>query len=826
MDDAMRDVIVPAALALDSAEVGGKAAVLGALTRAGFDVPPFLAITPEAFAADGLRPAARARLRDQLGTLGSGPFAVRSSGREEDGASHSHAGQFLSLLDIPADGVEQAALKVWRSGNTEGVRAYRASRGLDPSGGAPAVIVQRLIRARAAGVAFSADPVTGRRDHMVVSAIAGLGDRLVGGEADGDDYTIDRTTGATVAGSANGVLSAADLAALRALADKVEQAQGRPQDIEWAFEGDRLFLLQARPITTKLQAAAIADPTLTIFDNSNIVESYPGLVSPLTYSFAQYVYARVYRTFVALLGVSDEAIRAHGAVFENMLGRLDGRVYYNLINWYRALALLPGFANNRGYMETMMGVGEPLPQAVAQTIGGQPAIGLARWREHGRVAKAGFGLLREAFRLRRTVRDFYARLDAALRVSAAAVDAMPLTALAAEYRRMESELLERWDAPLINDFLCMIAFGASRKLIERWAGAAGLELHNDVMIGQGDIVSAEPARRIARMGALIAGHPDVVASLANGDAAALQRHSALADEAASYIAKFGDRCAEELKLESIPLSEDPRALLLAIAAAARMTGAKTRAAGNADGIGTLFASRPLKRALVRWALRLAKARVRDRENLRFERTRVFGQARRLFVAMGRQLQACGAIDEPRDVFYLTVAEVLGAIEGFGTSTDLKSLVALRKAEMTGAEQRPDPPERVTITGAAIACNLVPSESKAPSTSSDEMRSATGCSAGKVRARARVVRDPRHESVAQGEVLVARHTDPGWIALFTNASAIVVERGSLLSHSAIVARELGIPCVVGLKGAMDWLATGEEIEVDGAAGTVRKCRDGV
>ena len=92
-----------------------------------------------------------------------------------------------------------------------------------------------------------------------------------------------------------------------------------------------------------MRPAPLADTTVTIFDNSNIVESYPGLVSPLTYSFAQYVYARVYRSFVALVGVDAASIRASGAVFENMLGRIDGRVYYNLVNWYRALALLPGF---------------------------------------------------------------------------------------------------------------------------------------------------------------------------------------------------------------------------------------------------------------------------------------------------------------------------------------------------------------------------------------------------------------------------------------------------------------------------------------------------
>jgi pyruvate,water dikinase len=139
--------------------------------------------------------------------------------------------------------------------------------------------------------------------------------------------------------------------------------------------------------------------------------------------------------------------------------------------------------------------------------------------------------------------------------------------------------------------------------------------------------------------------------------------------------------------------------------------------------------------------------------------------------------------------------------------------------MAAAAQRGDLPERLSVTGAAMTRGFV--GTKPADTGDERLRAATGCSAGTVRARARVVRDPRSETLERGEVLVARHTDPGWIALFANAAAIVVERGSLLSHSAIVARELGIPCVVGLKGAMDWIATGEEIEVDGAAGTVRK-----
>lgn len=554
--------------ATNPAVAGGKAAALATLVRAGFDVPRFLVVTPSAFAGDTLTDAARARLTQRLGEVGAGPFAVRSSGRDEDGGTHSHAGQYLTLLDIAADGVPEAVETVWRSGKSASLGAYRAARGLDGEDPGPAVIVQRLVPARVAGVAFSAEPASGRRDRMVVSAVRGLGDRLVAGEVDGDTYVLDRATKAKLSGPDAGALSEADLAALAALLVKVEAERGSPQDIEWAFEGTRLYLLQARPITTPLRPMPLDDPTVTILDNSNIVESYPGVVSPLTYSFARYVYARVYRAFVALLGVGPATISANAAVFDNMLARLDGRVYYNLINWYRALALLPGFSFNRAHMETMMGVAEPLPRDIADGLAPQPSRGLARLGELARMAGVGLSLAIAAVRLPRLIRRFQARLDGVLARPAAAIDGMPSTALAAEYRRIEAELLDRWDAPIVNDFLCMIAFGASRKLMERWAGPAGLELHNDIMIGQGDIVSAEPAQRIRRMGQLASARPDLVPRLAAGDRSALDELPALKAEVSAYLDRFGERCVEELKLESIPLTEKPGPLLAAIAAAA------------------------------------------------------------------------------------------------------------------------------------------------------------------------------------------------------------------------------------------------------------------
>ena len=792
--------------------VGGKAAALGRLIEAGFDVPAFFVI-PSGAAAEDLDAA--------LATLGPGPFAVRSSGLQEDGAADSHAGQFDSILNVAAADVRAAIEHVAASGAGAGVLAYRAGRGLGDEVDRPAVIVQVMVPADVAGVAFSADPVTGRRDRSVVSATPGLADQLVAGEIDGSSWWVD-ATGALVASTGDAtVLKPDELAQVVALAHKVAQAFGGPQDIEWAFAGGRLHLLQARPITSPLRAAPVADPGRAVFDNSNIVESYPGIVSPLTFSFASYAYARVYMSFVALLGVPAATVNANRTVFENMLVRVDARVYYNLGNWYRALALLPGYNLNRRYMETMMGVATPLPDDIAAQFDAAPLKGLARLREYARLASVAFGLVREGFRLPNTARDFRARLDRALAATTPArLEAMALTELATEYRQIESDLLDRWDAPIVNDFLCMIAFGASRKLLERWLGPQGGELQNDVLIGQGDIISARPAQLIRAMGAAAASDPALIAAL-EADDRGLVDASAIGPQVAAYIAEFGDRCTEELKLESVTLDEDPRALFAAVAASARRAAPAppARAHDPFARLNHAFRNKPVKRTIARGMLGWAKARVRDRENLRYERTRIFGRARRLLLAAGKQFHAHGLLDDPRDVFLLTIQEVLGAIEGFAATADLAGLANVRRAEAAAAATRDDPPERILVDGPAFTATSRVDTPVVVDTSTE--RSGTGCSAGRVRAVARVVRDPRTQSIASGEILVARNTDPGWIALFASASAIVVERGSLLSHSAIVARELGIPCVVGLSNACGWIDDGDTIEVDGASGLVRK-----
>ena len=318
-------------------------------------------------------------------------FAVRSSALDEDGSQHSFAGQLDTFLFVGEHDVCGKVAAVWRSGFSDRILQYRRQRGLTSSpSSAPAVLIQKMVDADVSGVAFSADPVSGRQSLAVVSAVPGLGTALVGGEAAADVFKVDRAgkivereiarknishvfDSATDEGVSAVTLSEAEgmkpslteeqAIAVARLARRAAQVFGRPQDIEWAIKGNELFLLQSRPITTLLH---LVDPegALNLWDNSNITESYNGITTPLTFSFARYIYEAVYRQFCVIMRVPKARIAANERTFARMLGLVRGRIYYNLLNWYRVLALLPGFTLNRRFMEQMMGVRESLPDEI------------------------------------------------------------------------------------------------------------------------------------------------------------------------------------------------------------------------------------------------------------------------------------------------------------------------------------------------------------------------------------------------------------------------------------------------------------------------------
>lgn len=795
----------------DQSRLGGKGAALARLGEQGFEVPAWFAVPPDASWSSG-------ELEEAILLLGPGPFAVRSSGTMEDGAGHSFAGQFESHLEVSATDVPGKIAAVRASASSEAIRTYCQERGL-PAPSAPTVLVQRMIAPRCAGVAFSADPVSGMRGMAVVSAVAGTGEKLVSGEVDGETWRINRS-GQIVERSQTGLLSESDAIAVSALARDCETACGRPQDIEWAIdEGGKLWLLQSRPITT---LGLTPDPgdTLRVWDNSNIAESYGGVTTPLTFSFARRIYESAYREFCTLMSVPRDRIERSDDVFPQMLGLIRGRVYYNLVSWYRVLALLPGFQLNRGFMEQMMGVREPMPDEIVQKIVAENTG--SRSADRRALVKTCFGLIRQLAGLRKQIARFQIRLDTALAAPSVPISHMSGEELVAHYRDLERQLLKKWDAPLVNDFFAMIFYGVLRSLCVKWLGDAGGTLQNELLLDGGDIISAEPPRLIMKMAALVATRPGLGEILAdpeirpNKKIAALRKLHELSTAFESYLTGFGDRCLEELKLESPTVRDDPSSLLISIGAMAQRPPApEARAPVVKDHSQALG---PLKRIIFNYVLRQARERVRSRENLRFERTRLFGRVRAILRELGHRLHADGVLDDAHDVFYLEIGEILAAWEATGTTTGLGMLAKQRQAEFAIHETSEAPPDRFQTRGPVHRQESF--ENTRPPDTAESSLTGSGACPGRVTGRVRVVLDPRGARLEPGEILVARQTDPGWVVLFPAAAGLLVERGSLLSHSAIVSRELRLPCIVSLPGITTTLKTGDLVEMDGALGTVR------
>lgn len=838
------------------APLGGKARALAALCDAEFPIPRWFVILPSACNPHDLTPSPelRGEIASALAKLcpNGEPVAVRSSASDEDGLQHSFAGQLESFLFVPPADVPEKVAAVWQSGFSDRIVAYRRENKLSATPQPPAALVQRMVNAETAGVAFGADPVTGRRGMAVVAAVYGFGTALVAGDADADTWHVDRngqiikreiadkrTAHRAAPGAPEGVVTAEvsrDLTTRPALTDgqivavaelvrRTGKHFGRPQDIEWAIERGQLFLLQSRPITS-LTGIADPDGVMQLWDNSNIAESYNGVTTPLTFSFARKVYEAVYLQFCKILRTPPAALERNAEIFPRMLALVRGRVYYNLLNWYRLLTLLPGFTANRAFMEQMMGVKEGLPDSVAGELA--KSTWRARWRDRIRFVGSIAALMRNHFTLSRQIRRFYARLDEALGPGRPDLEPLRPDELVSQYRDLERKLLTKWDAPLVNDFLAMIFHGVLGKLTKKWCGDQNGSLQNDLLCGEGGMISAEPAARVKKLAELARSDAVLANALRHESLAkinhAMARVPAFRDEYRAYLEKFGDRCLEELKLESPTLHDDPVLLLRSIGqfAARPAVGAAVNEGdirARAEGIvQSSLRGRPVRRLIFRWILRNARCRVRDRENLRFERTRLFGRVRALFVELGKRYHALDLLTDPRDVFYLELDEALGFVGGTVTSTDLKGLVALRKSEFQRYRDLPPPADRFETRGIVYQGHDFQGTSKADEIAGDRL-TGLGCCPGVVRGPVRVVTDPRQATLQSGDILVAERTDPGWIMLFPSASGLLVERGSLLSHSAIVAREMGIPAIVSLTGVTRWLKDGDWVEFDGSTGVV-------
>ena len=852
MTDALFDALFIPGVSADAGEavLGGKGWNLLRLRKHGFPVPSWIVLTDAAFDAEQncIVPALAARLAE--GGLTGKRFAVRSSAAGEDSADHSFAGQLETVLSVPPEGVADAVKKVRLSAFGPRVAAYCREQGLNMLTSA-SVIVQEMVDAAAAGVAFGCDMETGSRRGVSISAVFGLGEGLVSGLLDADTYYVqddgqirsriadkremlvdtDGDSRREVSPEARraAVLSEAQIRQLADTVRSISNKFGRIQDVEWAFDrAGALYILQTRPVTT---LANLPDPDgeEILWDNSNIVESYPGVTTPLTFSFIRGVYSEVYKRFCDMMGVEPSMIADNNDAFE-MLGLIRGRVYYNLKSWYKVLMLLPGYDLNAPFMERMMGVKEPLKV--------KPAIRPSRRNPHLRLVSTGCVMLKNLFTLEKQIRAFTEHFQRVIGpMEQSDFDCDGFEELTQSIRTLETEFLPAWQPPLINDFFAMIFYGLLGKLQSRWLPDADAALANNLLSGEGGMISAEPVARLRKLAKAIARDPELKTALERSDAeflGALEQRPGINADYRSYLEKFGDRCIGELKLETVTYRENPSMLLDILRSYVKSSENANTAPPDEKLLRTNAEAQaaralrwhPLRKLVFFHVLRRARKLVRNRENLRFERTRLFAQVRRIFLAFGRRLAMEGVLDSPRDVFYLEKEEILAWAAGTALTLDLRSLAALRKKEFDAFRAMPAPAERFSTRGAIPIGNdfsAAPGARPAEPAERKDGASLHGipCCGKKVRGIARVVADPTCTENLAGNILVALRTDPGWAPLFPVCKGVLVERGSILSHAAIVTRELGIPCIVGIAGLTEQIRDGDLIEMDPASGTVTR-----
>ncbi|SDG49581.1 pyruvate, water dikinase [Lentzea fradiae] len=802
------------------------------------------AAVTEAVLKTPLGPDVLAEIASAVDAVGAGPVAVRSSGLDEDGPRFSFAGQFDTFLNVEGlDAVAEHVRRCWAGAYSARALAYRLAHGLPPGGAGMAVIVQRLVVAEKSGVLFTANPMSGERAERVVSAVFGLGEGLVGGAVDADTvvldpagkvlqvtvgekrerYDPDASGGCRVTETATAVrdelaVTDAELRELVELAGRIEEARGAPQDVEWAIADGTLWVLQSRPVTAGLDEPG----ELHVWDNSNIIESFRGMTSPLTYSFARRVYQRVYEEYCRELKVPDAQLSQAQEWLPALLGYFHGRVYYNLLNWYRLVRLAPLYRLGRRSLELTLGVEESLDSELADEL--RPFTFGSRAEEIRVTARSRLRFASRFAMIERTgerfIEDFYRTYE---EFGATDYDALTADQVYRRYQALERTLVARWGRVAVLDAVIGLSFGTLQQLNRRWLPDAPMWFTWAVAGPANSVESAGPAHRIAELAAVVRADEELRRIVIETDPAHARKalldggHTAFVSDVDDYAARYGDRSLDELKLEAPSLRDDPSTFFPMLRAAVASVESMS---GRADADAVVAGLSPARRQVYERVRGKVRRALELRERIRFCRTRAFGTAKVMIRAIGRRFAEMGLIDAPEDVFWLYLEEIGGCFDASTVDTDLRALVRARKAAAE-SDRLLTAPSRFTTRGAvgtranrAAWARAVPGGTAAAAGAEF-----TGVPAGpgRVQGRARVVELP---SEAQGDILVTYRTDPGWVAWLPSASGLLVERGSPLTHVAIVARELGVPTVVQVPGLTTRVRDGMRLDVDGGTGSIR------
>jgi rifampicin phosphotransferase len=822
--------------------VGGKAANLGELIASNFPVPDGFVLTTDAYrlaadsagadprrsedSADRLRsadlpPVVATAVLEAYQVIGGGRVAVRSSATAEDLPGASFAGQQDTYLGVEGD--EQlldAIRRCWASLWNERAVAYRRNHGIDDEDIGLAVVVQRMVDAEAAGVLFTADPITGRRGRAVVDAASGLGDAVVSGSVDPDHYATDAETGAiderVIRGIAP-VLSEGQILEVAAIGRQIEQALGSPQDIEFAFDVDgKLWILQARPITTlfPLPERRPADEGLRVYFSASVAQGYFEPITPM----GTEPFLSIGRTLAgAFARDPKDAEPARSPILVS-----GGRLWADLTPVLRDPI-------GREVLVRLTSVGEARSSEIFRRLAADRRFasrGASRLATLRTVvplfARSGIPiyalrLLRSPDRTRnRLIRD----IDGATRVD------LPVDALATDRLDAVEDLLARAPSFVFPRMLGLVVAGmvsylASGRLLRGRATEDELQTltrglpHNPTT--EMDLalwalttrLRADPSSRDA----ILDGRPAELAQAYRDGTLPPTLQAGLAE----FMSRYGFRAVGEIDVGVSRWSEDPSYLLGAIANYLRLKddaiapdeqfrrGAHTAEATIERMLTRVHGPR---RRLLRFFLGRVRALMGSREMPKFVLIRtVFTPIRELLRPVGEDLVAAGKLASWDDVYFLTMTEVREGVDG----VDQRERVTGRRSGHVREQARRYIPRVLLSDGTDAEAALI-------SVPEGALRGSPA-SPGTVTGPARTIMSPHGARLEPGEILVAPSTDPGWTPLFLTAGGLVMEMGGMMSHGAVVAREYGIPAVVGVPGATQRIATGVTITVDGSAGVV-------
>ena len=710
--------------------------------------------------------------------LSNKKYAVRSSANIEDGKMNSFAGQFDTYLNVLPDNLEEKITECFESLYNENVLDYCKNKNINISDLKMNVIVQEMVDSRLSGVIFTSNP-QGILNESVIVVGEGLGENIVSDKVLTTSYFYNNNDKLYYFEGENDYLSKEMVNKLIDISQKIKNILGGNLDIEFGILDDEIYILQARNITT------IDDTKPLILDNSNIVESYPNLSLPFTISFVNSVYSGIFESVSRRILKNEKELKKHSDVFKNMVGSANGRLYYKISNWYTIIKFLPFSKKIIPIWQEMLGVKNKKYN--------KDKVKLNLYTRFMTYINSIYELLNTQKNMKKLNAKFISINKQFYNNIKEEMNEIEILDL---YKRIENELLSCWDITLLNDTYTFIFTGLLKaRLKKKYSNHE--EKANQYISGITNIESLKPIKEMVKLAY-------------NKEILSQEQYE---EEFSNYIIKYGDRNLEELKIESLTFRTNPELLAQKIdeyrTDKNKLEKIYKNLMSNSNNI-------EIKEDLVtKFLIKKCMSGINNREISRLNRSRIYGMVRKMILQIGEIYKEQNIIQEVRDIFYLELDEIKELLE---QKNDKKELIETRKKEYEMYKKLPAY-SRLIFENKEFNKNHNSINMTKFYKNNKELKGIP-CSNGIIKGEALVVNNINEVKNVKDKILITKMTDPGWVFLLATAKGVVSEKGSLLSHTAIISRELKIPSIVGVEALLDTIKTGDIIEIDGTKGTIK------